>query len=60
VVPIVYIGYLKNHRIHDKDIPYHFKGEYDAKHIIEYLDGLEILFGKKFHKFKKSIDRTIQ
>lgn len=55
VVPFVYIGYLKKNRIPHKHIPYHFKGEYTAKYIIEYLEGLEILFGKKFHKFKKSI-----
>lgn len=55
LVPFVYIGYLKNHTIPNKQLPYHFGGEYNARDIIEHVEELEILFGKKFLKFKKSI-----
>lgn len=57
VIPFVYIGYLKNYAVPDKKMLYHFKGEYNAKHIIAYVEELEILFGKRFLKFKKSIEQ---
>jgi len=57
VIPFVYIGYLKNHALSDTKKSYHFKGEYNAKQIIEYVEELEILFGKRFTKFKKSIEQ---
>jgi hypothetical protein len=57
VIPFVYIGYLKNYTISDKKMPYHFKGDYNAKHIIAYVAELETLFGKRFLKFKKSIEQ---
>lgn len=57
VIPFVYIGYLKNYAVPDKKVLYHFKGEYNAKHIIAYVEELEILFGKRFLKFKKSIEQ---
>ena len=57
VVPFVYIGYLKHHRIPEEKLPYHFKGEYTAKDIIAYIEGLEILFGKRFLRFRKSLEQ---
>lgn len=57
LVPLVYIGYLKNHTIPNQQMPFHFKGEYNAKDIIEHVEELEIIFGKKFPTFKKSIEQ---
>ena len=56
VVPFIYLGYLNNHKLPANKKPYHFKGEYNAKHIIEYVEGLEVLFGKSFLKFKQLIE----
>lgn len=55
LVPFVYIAYLKNHTIPNKQMPFHFKGEYKARDILEHVEELEIIFGKKFSTFKKSI-----
>jgi hypothetical protein len=57
LVPFVYIGYLKNHTIPNKQMPFHFKGEFNARNIIEHVEELEIIFGKKFPTFKKSIEQ---
>lgn len=56
VVPFVYIGYLKNHTMPDKKLPYHFGGEYTARDIIKHIEDLEVTLGKKFSKFKKLIE----
>jgi hypothetical protein len=57
VVPFVYIGFLRNHTISNANISYHFKGEYNANQLIEYVEELEILFDKRFLKFKKLLDQ---
>ncbi|WP_243348564.1 hypothetical protein [Parabacteroides sp. FAFU027] len=57
VVPFIYIGYLKNHPIPEEHKAYHFEGEYSAKNIKEYIEGLEILFGKRFLRFRQSLDK---
>lgn len=51
----VYIVYLKNHTISNKQMPLHFKGEYNTRDIIEHVENLETKFDKKFPRFKKSI-----
>ena len=53
VVPFIYIGYLKNRTIPNKQLAYHFGGEYTARDILKHLEELEVTFGKKFSKFKR-------
>ncbi len=59
LIPFFYIGYLKNHKILEKYKLYHFEGKYNAantKDIVEYIEKLEILFGKRFSKFKNLVE----
>ncbi len=56
VVPFVYIGYLKIHIVPEEQLPYHFEGEFTAKDIINHVEGLEKILGKKFSKFKRFIE----
>jgi len=58
LIPFIYIGYLKRLEIPEENKLYHFEGEYDANKandIIEYVEKLEILFGKRFSNFKNSL-----
>jgi len=57
LVPFAYLGYLKNRKIHDNKIPYHFKGVYNSKQLIDHVEGLELLFCKRFHRFKKLLEQ---
>jgi len=55
LIPFIYIGYLTRLKIPEKNKLYHFEGEYNANKtndIIGYIEKLEILFGKRFSKFK--------
>ena len=55
LISFIYIGYLKRLKIPEKNKLYHFEGEYNANKtndIIEYIEKLEILFGKRFSNFK--------
>jgi hypothetical protein len=54
-IPFVYIGYLTSIKIPEKNELYHFPGEYNANNgneIIDYVEKLENLFGKRFSNFK--------
>jgi hypothetical protein len=56
LIPFIYIGYLKRLQIPEENELYHFPGEYDANkanEIIDYVEKLENLFGKRFSNFKK-------
>ena len=57
IVPVFYLGYLKNHTIPDKKKAYHFKGAYNARYIIKYVEELEQVLSKRFSKFKKLIEQ---
>jgi hypothetical protein len=55
LIPFIYIGYLNRLKIPEINKLYHFEGEYNANKIndiIEYLEKLEILFGKRFSNFR--------
>ncbi|MDD4971978.1 MAG: hypothetical protein PHT07_21335 [Paludibacter sp.] len=55
LIPFIYIGYLKRLKIPEINKLYHFEGEYDANKtndIIEFIEKLEILFGKRFSNFR--------
>jgi len=55
LIPFIYIEYLKRLQISEKNKLYHFPGEYDANkanEIIDYVEKLENLFGKRFSNFK--------
>ncbi len=55
LIPFIYIGYLKRLKIPEKNELYHFPGEYNANkanEIIDYVEKLENLFGKRFSNFK--------
>jgi hypothetical protein len=55
LIPFIYIGYLKRLKISEKKELYHFPGKYDANKandIIDYIEKLESLFGKKYTRFK--------
>lgn len=56
LIPFVYLVYLRYHELSDTNKSYHFNGEYNAKRLIEYVEELEIKFGKRFSRFKKSIE----
>ncbi len=55
LVPFIYIGYLKRLKIPEKNELYYFPGVYNANKandIIEYVEKLENLFGKRYSNFK--------
>ena len=55
LIPFIYIGYLKRLKLSEKNELYHFPGEYNANEvneIIDYIEKLEKLFGKRFSNFK--------
>lgn len=55
LVPFIYIIYLNNHKISEKNQSLCFEGEIDTNQInelIEHVDSLEIRFSKKFSKFR--------
>lgn len=55
LIPFIYIGYLKRLKIPQKNELYHFPGECNANkanEIIDYVEKLENLFGKRFSNFK--------
>lgn len=53
VSPFVYIIYLRLHS--KKNDLYHFKGEYIATDIVNYIEKMEVAFDKKYPNFKTSI-----
>ena len=55
LIPFIYIGYLKKLKIPARNELYHFSGVYNANNaneIIDYVEKLENLFGKRFSNFK--------
>lgn len=56
VIPFVFIAYLRVYQIPEYLEIYHFRGEYNAKSIIKYIENFEDKFAKKFPNFKKTIE----
>ncbi len=60
IVPFVYLAYLLNYTTPDRFKMYYFKGDYNAKNIIAYIEQLEAIFYKSFPIFKQSIEQCNQ
>ena len=56
IVPFIYIGFLRSRTIPQNQLHLHFKGQYNAKDIIDHVEELESTLNKKFSKFKTLIE----